>query len=319
MPLPVLRLLSHQEFRSGELIARQLSITRASVNNAVREAQLQGVEIHAVRGRGYRLAAPYDWLDAACLLESEANSGFVFQVHERLDSTNSHLMAQAQQGAGHKSVVAAELQSQGRGRRGRTWHAQLGRGLTFSLLWRFQRPLTALSGLSLVVGLSLARCLGKLGAEAVRVKWPNDLLLGEGKLGGILIETQGDVLSGATAVIGIGLNLSTTPEVSRQAGVAVASLSDVVSHLPERNALLLAILAELDRDLRRFDAEGFAPFADAWVGLHAFQGRPVAIHAANGGLRQGLALGVDASGALLLETSEGVVAIHSGEVSLRPC
>ncbi len=319
MPLPVLRLLSPDEFRSGEDIARHLSVTRASVNNAVRAAQLQGVEIHAVRGRGYRLATRYDWLDAAYLDKAVSATGFAFQVHERLDSTNSHLLSLAQQGAAHKSVVAAEMQVDGRGRRGRAWHAQLGRGLTFSLLWRFQRPLTALSGLSLVVGLALARCLRRLGADAVAVKWPNDVLLGDGKLAGILIETQGDVLSGASAVIGIGLNLAVTPEIARQAGVPVASLNQALTRLPERNDLLLAILHDLDSDLRRFDAEGFAPFADPWVRLHAYQDQSVAIHGANGLVRQGRALGVDLAGALLLETAEGVVAIHSGEVSLRPC
>lgn len=319
MPIAVLRLLSAEEFRSGEAIARQLSVSRASVNNAVQEAQRLGVEIHAVRGRGYRLAERYDWLDAGRLNAAQMVPGYVFQVHERLDSTNSHLLGQAQQGAAHKSVVAAEIQSDGRGRRGRTWHAQLGRSLIFSLLWRFQRPLTALSGLSLVVGLVLARCMQDLGAEAVRVKWPNDVLLGEAKLAGILIETQGDVLSGASAVIGMGLNLAATPDLTRQAGVPVASLSDAVARMPERNAILLAILTALDAALNRFDADGFAPFAQDWMRLHAFQNREVAIHGAHGLVRQGRALGVDPVGALLLETADGVDSIHSGEVSLRPC
>lgn len=318
MPLPVLRLLSHEEFRSGEDIARRLDITRASVNNAVREAEALGVAIHAVRGRGYRLGCRYDWLDGARLAAGGATRGFRFSLHDRLDSTNSHLMALAQQGAAHKQVVAAELQSAGRGRRGRTWHAELGRGLTFSLLWRFQRPLTALSGMSLVVGLALTRCLRALGVAAW-VKWPNDVLLGDAKLAGILIETQGDVLSGATAVIGIGLNLSVGAGVAERAGVPVASLNDVLDAPPARNDLLLAILAELDADLRRFDAEGFAPFAEAWMRLHAHQGHAVVIHGADGSRRPGRALGVDAQGALLLETEAGMVAIHSGEVSLRPC
>jgi BirA family biotin operon repressor/biotin-[acetyl-CoA-carboxylase] ligase len=318
MPLPVLRLLSHDEYRSGEEIARRLSMTRASVNNAVREAERLGVAIDAVRGRGYRLGCRYDWLDGARLQRDGAALGYDIGVHDRLASTNSHLLVLAQQGAAHKQVVAAEMQHAGRGRRGRTWHAQLGRGLTFSVLWRFQRPLTALSGMSLVVGLALARCLRGLGAEAW-VKWPNDVLLGSGKLAGILIETQGDVLSGATAVIGIGVNLAVGDELAERAGAPVASLADVLPSLPERNDLLLAILAELDADLRRFDAEGFAPFAAPWTRLHAHQGRAVTILSADGRARPGRALGVDAQGALLLETEAGVATIHSGEVSLRPC
>jgi len=318
MPLAVLRLLSETEFHSGEAIARALGITRASVHNAVREAQRLGITVHAVRGRGYRLAQRHDWLDAAWLDDAAQALGWRVEVHERLDSTNSHLLAMAQRGAAHGQVVVAEMQYAGRGRRGRVWQAELGRSLTFSLLWRFQRPLTALSGMSLVVGLALVRGFAELGVEA-RLKWPNDVLLGEGKLAGILIETQGDVQSGASAVIGIGINLAVTAAAAERAGTPVASLAEAMAHPPERNRLLIALLTGLEAALRHFDREGFAPFAGEWMAAHAHQGRPVRILGALGEERSGTALGVDDQGALLLGTAEGVRAVHAGEVSLRPC
>jgi BirA family biotin operon repressor/biotin-[acetyl-CoA-carboxylase] ligase len=318
MPLPVLRLLSSEDFRSGEEISRHLAISRASVHNAVTQARALGTEIHAVRGRGYRLACRYTWLDGAALGESLANLGYALDLRDSVDSTNTCLLALAQQGQVHKSVLAAETQTGGRGRRGRAWLGLLGGSLTFSLLWRFQRPLTGLSGLSLVVGLALARSLRTLGAADVGVKWPNDVLLSGRKLAGILIEIQGDVLSGATAVIGIGVNVRADSGLADQAGQPVADLAEALGELPDRNALLVAILAELATLLPEFDAQGFAPFAEPWQAMHVWQGQRVQVINAAGTLTQGKALGVDAQGALLLETEAGVQLVHSGEVSLRP-
>lgn len=317
MPFSVLRLLSPEEFRSGEEISKRLSISRASVHNAVVQARALGTEIHAVRGRGYRLACRYTWLDRAALRKGLKGLGYVLDVHDSVDSTNTRLLALAQQGQAHKSVLAAELQTGGRGRRGRSWLGLLGGSLTFSLLWRFQRPLTELSGLSLVVGLALARSLRALGASGAGVKWPNDVLLDGRKLAGILIETQGDMLSGASAVIGIGVNVQTSADLATQAGLPVTDLAEALGELPDRNALLVAILAEMEKVLPEFDARGFAPFAKAWQDMHVWQGRKVQVANAAGGRIQGRAIGVDEQGALLLETTAGVQSIHSGEVSLR--
>jgi len=318
MPLPVLRLLSPEEFRSGEEISQQLAISRASVHNAVEQARSQGVEIHAVRGRGYRLAYRYSWLDGEALRQELGAHGYDVQVEDSVDSTNSRLLAHAQQGGGHKRVLAAELQSGGRGRRGRTWHGLLGGSLTFSLLWRFNRPLTGLSGLSLVVGLALARALQSMGVAGIGLKWPNDVLLDGRKLAGILIETQGDMLSAATAVIGIGVNVHAGEDLAVQAAQPVADLAEAMAHLPDRNALLVAILSEMDKVLHAFDAKGFAPFVSAWQELHAWQGRTLQVITPAGVAAQGEAIGVDGEGALLLATESGMQRIHSGEVSLRP-
>lgn len=318
MPLSVLRLLSPDAFRSGEEISRELAISRASVHNAVAQARALGAEIHAVRGKGYRLAWRYSWLDGDALRESLEASGYALHVHDNVDSTNTRLLALAQQGQAHKSVLAAELQTGGRGRRGRSWQGLLGGSLTFSLLWRFNRPLTGLSGLSLVVGLALTKALRSMGASAAMVKWPNDVLLDGRKLAGILIETQGDMLSAASAVIGIGVNVQGGEKVASQAGLPVADLAEVLEPLPDRNALLVAILAELDALLPEFDAQGFAPFAEAWQVLHAWQGQAVQVVNAAGVVARGEAVGVDEQGALLLATAAGLQRIHSGEVSLRP-
>lgn len=319
MPLAVLRLLRPDAFRSGEEISRRLGLSRASVHNAVMRARELGTEIHAVRGQGYRLARPCTWLDAERLQTALGKRGFSIAVHDQVDSTNSRLLALSQEGAAHKTVLAAEWQSGGRGRRGRTWHGQLGGSLTFSLLWRFNRPLTGLSGLSLVVGLALARVVRELGAPA-GVKWPNDLLVDGRKLAGILIETQGDMLGAASAVIGIGVNVQAGAEVAAAAGAALTDLGELLdpNPPPDRNRLLAAILAGLDRLLPEFDRDGFAPFVAAWQDAHVWQDRTVCAQHPSGTAQCGRARGVDADGALLLETAGGIVRIHAGEVSLRP-
>lgn len=318
MPFSILKLLSSQEFRSGEEISRELGISRASVHNLMERARLLGVDIQAVRGKGYRLAEEYSWLERDRLHRRLSEIGYTLHLHEQVDSTNSQLLGLAQQGQAHKSVLAAEWQSQGRGRRGRTWWAPLGTGLTFSLLWRFQRPLTALSGLSLAVGVALARALRTLGVESAALKWPNDILVDGRKLAGILIETHGDMLSAASAVIGVGINVRNVPYSAETRGFSLIAMEDVLGRMPDRNDVLLAMLHELNEVLKLFDAQGFAPFVDEWQSMHAWQGLPVQVIAAGGdSVVNGRALGVDEAGVLRLATDDGVQLVHSGEVSLR--
>jgi len=317
MPIQVLKLLSADEFRSGEEISQRLGMSRANVHNMVARARELGVAIQAVRGRGYRLAEPYSWLDGE-RLAAAALRGYEVLLHPEVESTNSLLLDLAQRGQAHKSVLAAEWQSGGRGRRGRAWLSPLGGGLTFSLLWRFNRPLTALSGLSLAIGVALARGLHALGVEGAHLKWPNDVLVDGGKLAGILIETHGDMLSAATAVIGIGVNVRALAAADRPTEYAAAAIEDVLPGQVDRNELLLRLLAELDAVLHGFDQHGFAPFRAEWQALHVWQGQPVRVLGAGRDELAGIALGVDDTGVLLLETADGVRAVHSGEVSLRP-
>lgn len=317
MPLSVLKLLSHEDFRSGEEISRRLGLSRASVHNLVERARALGVDIQAVRGRGYRLAVPYSWLAPARLDAGAAALGYRLHIHDMLDSTNTHLLAAAQSGQAHASVVVAEMQTRGRGRRGREWLAPLGSSLAFSLLWRFQRPLTALSGLSLAVGVGLVRALRAMGLQAAQVKWPNDVLLGGKKLAGILIETHGDMLGAAAAVIGIGINVRADLALAERLGMPAASLEEGLGAAPDRNDVLLGVLTALAGVLSEFDAHGFKPFVLEWEAMHAWQGLPVSVTGMGRDTLEGRAAGVDESGSLRLETAVGVQQIYSGEVGLR--
>lgn len=230
------------------------------------------------------------------------------------DSTNARLLARAEAGAGSGTVVIAERQTAGRGRQGRAWHSAPGDSLTFSLLWRFA-PRTSPAGLSLAIGLATANALEKAGAGGtapIQLKWPNDLLKGGRKLGGILVELVPGVPH--TAVIGIGLNLRLPAAMPDELRALSAALD--ADHDP--NALLASILAELRSVLDAFAASGFAPLHAAWTARHAFENAPVRLLSDFAPPREGLCRGVDVDGALLFEVGDRIERVLSGEVSLRP-
>lgn len=251
---------------------------------------------------------------------------FDIDVLPTCDSTNAILLNRAEAGAPSGTVVIAEEQTAGRGRRGRTWFASPGDSLTFSLLWRFA-PGTAPAGLSLAVGVAVARALQRVGAgspcvpgtslrEQVTVlKWPNDLLKAGRKLGGILVE----LVPGAphAAVIGIGINLRLPAGMPEDVRVASAAIAENGSAADE-NELFAALLGELLATLEAFAAHGFAAIRPEWMARHAFQDVRVVLSTDFVPPREGICRGVDTDGALLLDVDGRIERILSGEVSLRP-
>jgi BirA family biotin operon repressor/biotin-[acetyl-CoA-carboxylase] ligase len=316
----VLARLADGGFHSGEALARALEVSRASVWNAVRDLEATGVEIYKVHGRGYRLPYPVTLLDRAAIERHlGAHAGrFTLEVRDSVDSTNTALIERAASGAPGGAVIAAEWQSAGRGRLGRAWHAGVGEALTFSLLWRSARGAAALSGLTLAVGVALARALESTGAEGVALKWPNDVLWRGAKLAGVLTELQGDALGPTAMVIGVGINVRLSDATRARIGQATADLETACGSAPDRNRLLACALVELDRVLDAFGRDGFAPLREEWQRRHAQQGRRVSLTLPDGGRRRGRARGVAEDGAFLLETRAGTQRFRSGEISLCP-
>ncbi len=315
----LLRLLADGDFHSGEEMARCLKITRASVHNALQDVERYGLTLHSVRGRGYQLSQPLHWLDAARIADhlGEVGDGLQLEILDHASSSNALLMQRAAQGATSGSVLALEWQSAGRGRLGRAWHSGLGNALTFSLLWRFERGLAALSGLSLAVGVATVRALHELGVQNARLKWPNDVLLPAGKLAGILLEAQGDMLGPSAVVIGIGLNLTQPFQAGGQIEQAVSDLSASGIPLQERSRVLALVLKHLVQILREFAVHGFAPLRSEWESYHLFQQRPAKLLMPDGAVIEGMVRGVTEDGALRLETALGVQVFNAGEISLR--
>jgi len=318
--LPLLRLMSDGDFHSAAELARTLGAPHTATVKGLRELAALGLQIDTRRGRGYRLATPFECLDQALLRRALGAYAAHFDIAllERCDSTNTLLLEQARCGAVSGRMIACELQSAGRGRRGNHWHSGLGDGLTFSLLWRFEQGTASLSGLSLAAGVAAVRALDGLGVTGVQLKWPNDLLHAGRKLGGVLVELQGDVHGPSAAVIGIGLNLLLSAAVRDGIAQAVTDVASISAETPSRNRLLAAVLIELDGVLAQFAQQGFAAVREEWLSHHAHQGRPVRLALGNGKEVTGQASGVADDGALLLDTGHGIERFHSGEISLRP-
>lgn len=254
------------------------------------------------------------------LLESLSDATtrhFTIVSLDACDSTSSELLRRADQGAPAGTVVVADRQSAGRGRRGRAWLSTPEASLTFSLLWRFSGPPGQLTGLSLAVGVALARGLENLGASGIRLKWPNDVLLERdgdfAKLAGILVELASD-RRGAQAIIGIGLNLLPPALDLPQ---PAAGLAQALVHVPDRHAVLASILNALAGVLESFAVDGFAGLKMEWRQRHAWQGRAVQVLGDGAEPLAGICFGADDDGALLLQTASGVQRISSGDLSLR--
>jgi len=315
----VLRLLGDGEFHSGEDLANALGISRATICNALKGVDDAGLALYKIRGRGYRLVEPLQWLDKAKIaaaLGAHANR-FNVELIDCIASSNTLLMQKAVLGALHGSVIAAEMQTHGRGRRGRSWHSNLGEALTFSVLWRTDQGVGALSGLSLVVGVALLRALKSLGVTGAALKWPNDVLHHYCKLAGILIEVQGEVLGPSLAVIGIGINLKLSEHTKRSIDQPTTDLYSITGAAPERNQALGCVLRHMAEVLDIFGAKGFKGLRAEWVEHHAYHNKNVRILLPDDGAQEGVVTGVDIDGALLVKSRSGERRYSTGEISLR--
>lgn len=320
----LLRLLADGEFHSGEVLAHRLGVSRASVNNALSGIKQYGLTLYSVRGRGYCLNPAPQWLDTTQLNDYLAQEAIDFHIEilDNAPSSNTLLLKRAMQGALRGSVIALEWQSGGRGRLGRPWHSGLGAALTFSLLWRFDCGLAGLSGLSLATGVALMRALKVLGISGAGLKWPNDVLGAGGKLAGVLIEAQGDMLGPSAVVIGIGMNLVLQMEILQLIDQPASDLSQLTDALPQRNLLLATMLRELACVMREFSKDGFTRLREEWESYHLFQNRAVQFSLPDGRILKGIVRGVNREGALLIEAESAingqreVCAFHAGEISL---
>lgn len=338
----LLQVLADGRFHSGEALAKVLGVTRAAVWKKVHALEKLGLSVFRVPGRGYRLAHPLQLLDAAAITAALPKASRArlkeITVLPTVDSTNSWLSAHP----GEPAVCLAEFQSAGRGRRGRGWVSPFGANLYLSLAWRFDEWPPGFTALGMVTAIATVRALKGLGIEDVGIKWPNDLVAAGRKLGGVLIDIQGEPPGATRAVIGVGLNVR-MPEAAAegidQPWMDLTTLSMGSKHSfergrmdaspgplaeqdaqrsgpPERNALAAALIGSLMAALEEFANAGFAAFSGDWQTLDLVAGRAVALHSHEHTVT-GVAAGVDEQGALLLRTAQGVKRFVSGDVSLR--
>jgi BirA family biotin operon repressor/biotin-[acetyl-CoA-carboxylase] ligase len=320
----LLRALAPGEPVSGAALGRALGISRTAIWKGIQRLVELGLEVEAKPGRGYRLAAPLELLDAARLrraLPAAANARLAsLEVLAETDSTNSRVLG-ADAPPGALVACLAEYQNAGRGRHGRTWLAAPGRGVCLSVGGRMPAGPADFAGLPPAVGLACAEALEGLGVPGVRLKWPNDLLLGEAKLGGILIELRGEAQGPATVAVGIGLNLRLgapmRAAIAAAGGLPPAALAEAAPGIA-RNDVAAALLAAVVETLARTPGTLGEAALSAWAHRDALRDRAVRLETP-GHAATGIARGIDATGALLLESADGTLRrITAGEVTLRP-
>ena len=312
VPLHLISILSDGEFHSGEQLGTELGMSRAAINKHIQTVRDWGVDIFTVPGKGYSLPAPIQLLDEQQIL-SFLPEGRV-SVLPVIDSTNQYLLDRITTLASGDACVA-EYQQAGRGRRGRKWFSPFGSNLYLSMYWKLEQGPAAAMGLSLVIGIIMAEVLQKLGAEDVRVKWPNDLYLKDRKLAGILVELTGKTGDAAHLVIGAGINLKMREPSADSIDQGWINLQEAGVNI-DRNQLTATLLSELRLALRQFEIDGLAPFICRWRSLDNFTDRPVKLLIGEQEIH-GIERGIDQQGALLLE-QDGVIRPYiGGEISLR--
>lgn len=312
VPLHLISILADGEFHSGEQLGGALGMSRAAINKHIQTVRDWGVDIFTVPGKGYSLPHPIQLLDEA-KIHSMLPAGRV-NVLPVIDSTNQYLLDRIGELSSGDACVA-EYQQAGRGRRGRKWFSPFGSNLYLSMYWKLDQGPAAAMGLSLVIGIVMAEVLQRLGAEDVRVKWPNDLYLKDRKLAGILVELTGKTGDAAQLVIGAGINLRMREPEADTINQGWINLQEAGVNI-DRNELTATLLKELRPALLHFEKEGLAPFITRWRGLDNFLDRPVKLLIGDQEIH-GIERGIDQQGALLLE-QEGIIKPYiGGEISLR--
>ena len=318
----ILALLADGAFHSGQTLAAKLGITRSAVWKRLHQLQKNlGLEIYAVSGKGYKLARPLQLLDAESLKHS-LRQGLAltrvpeFEVYLSLDSTNRHALELSRTAPTTPRLVLAEMQTAGRGRRGRQWLSPFGSNLYFSLYWWFDVMPESIATLSLVVGTILARRLEALGVPRCELKWPNDVRYQGKKLAGILLEMQGEASGGCGIVIGMGINLDMTGNEAEAIAQPWTDVKHILGKGIDRNQFAAQLTIDLIETLSQYSRDKVLACLDAWRRRDVLDGQEVMLELPTETLH-GTARGIDSQGALLLEQQGQIRHFFSGELSVR--
>lgn len=314
--LELVRMLADGRFHSGEGLGRLLGISRAAVWKRLQSLAEHGIDIERVRGRGYRLPGGLSLLDRDLVVQQLGQYAGAVDIDVRIEtgSTNVDALYAAREGLARPCAVLAEYQAAGRGRRGRVWASPLASSLYLSMAFDFALGAAELEGLSLAVGVAVAETAARLKVPGVALKWPNDILVGDRKLGGILIELAGELDARCIAIVGVGINGALPPGVDIDQ--PYTDILRETGQRPDRNAWAAALVVSLLDMANAFRQHGFAAFAERWQRFDAFAGREVTVFQGKTCV-EGVACGVSPRGALRVEIPEGVREFHGGEITLR--
>ncbi|MEJ2611749.1 MAG: bifunctional biotin--[acetyl-CoA-carboxylase] ligase/biotin operon repressor BirA [Candidatus Thiodiazotropha sp.] len=317
----LIKLMADGLFHSGRELGLILGISRAAVwKRIVGLRSVYGLEINAVKGRGYQLRESLDLLDRSNILEKLEVLGMQklpnIELHTTLESTNSWLMQQGAVGIPSGSVCMAEHQVNGKGRHGRRWISPFARNLYFSLLLRFEMSPVQVAGLSLASAVGVLRMLHQINCVEAHLKWPNDILWRGKKLAGLLLEVSGEAGGFSQVVVGVGLNtrLGEQGEAIDQPWVDLDAIPNLLPYT--RNELAALLIFHLNSVAEKYRIAGLSAFIDEWHEYDRFIGEEVVIRSASQEHR-GKHLGIDSSGGIRIRIDGEPRSFYAGEVSLR--
>lgn len=316
----LLQILSDGEYHSGEELGKLLSISRAAIWKQMQKVEALGLPVESKKGLGYRIAGGLDLLvhDTLCKQLSPKAKSLLKQleIQSTVVSTNELAKQRAEEENASGLVIVAEQQTNGRGRRGRQWVSPYGCNLYLSLVWGFDGGVSALEGLSLAVGVAVQKAVIRIGAQALELKWPNDLLWQKRKVGGILLEVIGDPAGFCQVIIGVGLNVDMPEDHAADIDQGWANLVELVPGDIAKNELAGFVVDELLLLLSDYHELGFKYYRDEWHQYDAYADEAVTL-SLMGKVVEGIARGVDNTGALRLEIAGDIKVFSGGEVSLR--
>ncbi|MGD8570444.1 MAG: bifunctional biotin--[acetyl-CoA-carboxylase] ligase/biotin operon repressor BirA [Gammaproteobacteria bacterium] len=316
----ILAILADGQFHSGQELANQLGLSRSGVWKVIQTLESRGIEVFAVQGKGYRLAQPMELLNKSAIEEVLAglrsNHDGEISVLWDVDSTNRYLTQTVNNHAVTGTTCLAETQSAGRGRRGRSWVSPLGGNIYLSQLWRFNTGPAHLSGLSLAAAIAVVRVIRQMGMVSAGLKWPNDILLNDKKLAGILLEMHGESNGPTNVIVGVGVNVRLPETAAEEIDQPFTSLSEVSNRGVERNKIAAQLITQLMYVYDLFSEKGFGAFIDEWCSMDVYRDQRIQLQLPSGNI-SGINRGVDQTGALRLEHEGQISSYPSGELSLR--
>ncbi|MBH0028748.1 MULTISPECIES: bifunctional biotin--[acetyl-CoA-carboxylase] ligase/biotin operon repressor BirA [unclassified Pseudoalteromonas] len=318
--LAILNALNQGGFVSGQALGEKLGISRAAVSKHIKTLQEMGLDIFKVTGKGYCLNNQVGLLNKTQIDQHYkalgANTADV-EVHPIIDSTNSELMRRIQAKTALESgtVIVAEMQQAGRGRRGRVWQSPFGANLYYSYFWRLDDGLQAAMGVSIAVGLAVYDAIKALYQIDVELKWPNDIYINKQKLAGVLVELDGQPQGPCQLVIGIGINLQMPESFSQHIDQAWTDLNQHTQKL-DKNQLVASLTYHLEQRLVQYRQTGLQDMYEQWNSLNAFAGDYVELNTGHRSWR-GICEGIDPQGGIRIRQDGEVKSYYGGEVSLR--
>lgn len=310
--------MNDEQFHDGTSIGVQLDITRAAVWKMLKKLQSYGVALESVKGRGYRLKKPIFLLNNKKIKANCNHKKIQVEVFEKLPSTNAYLKNNSDQNLQNIKVCIAETQTQGKGRLNRSWHSPFGENIYFSMSYSFQKDLSELPGLSLVIALAACKAIDVIiprDENPLLIKWPNDILIDQQKLAGILIEAQAESNGFCRIVVGIGINVN-MEQVDEEFIQPWTSLLQVTSKYHDRNPLCAALIDAIVVYLKQFSTHGLASFRNEWEKRDFLCNRVVTLASSNI-KNKGICMGINENGCLLLKHEDGTIHAYSaGDTTL---